>query len=47
MEGLDFLKAMQGISPEILQDPGTQQQMKNFWNMLNEMSENKPEVILT
>ena len=44
MEGLEFLKSMEKLSPEFIQDTGTQQQMKNFWNMLNEMSANNPEV---
>lgn len=45
MEGFEFMNAMKGISPELLKDPGAQNQMKNFWNMLDEMAANNPDVI--
>ena len=44
MEAFEFLKHMDKLSPEFLANPGTQQQMKNFWSMLDEMATNNPEV---
>ena len=44
MDPMEVLKAMQGISPDLLSDASTQQQMKSFWNMLDEMASNNPDV---
>jgi hypothetical protein len=45
MDPLDILSNMQGLSPEFLSSSSTQQQMKSFWNMLDEMASNNPEVL--
>ena len=47
MDPMDVLKNMQGLSEDFLTNPGTQQQMKSFWNMLDEMAANNPEVKIT
>lgn len=44
MEALNFLKNMQELPSNFLSDPSTQQQMKNFWSMLDEMAISNPEV---
>lgn len=44
MDPMTVLKSMQGLSEDFIADPGTQQQMKSFWNMLDEMAANNPEV---
>jgi hypothetical protein len=46
MQNFEFLKAVENLSPDFLQDPSTQKQMKNFWSMLDEMAANNPEVTL-
>jgi len=43
MEAFSILSQMDNISEELANDPRTQQQLKDFWNMLDEMSENNPE----
>ncbi|OMJ86351.1 hypothetical protein SteCoe_12138 [Stentor coeruleus] len=43
MEALNFLKNMQNLPSDFLSDPSTQNQMKNFWSMLDEMAVNNPE----
>lgn len=47
MENIDvmsLMKQMNMASEELKDNPAAQSQMKDFWNMLNEMSENNPEV---
>ncbi|CAG9321242.1 unnamed protein product [Blepharisma stoltei] len=46
MENIDMghlLRQMDKASQGVMNDPGAQKQIKDFWNMLNELSENNPE----